>query len=274
MRWFEARIGGALLSLLPALLPACTGGGGAPPAGTVVDLAATSNAKGAEASARDKNTAAARDRGERVIERRVVEGGELQRIERIRYDGRGNEVEVAYIDDDARPVVGPNGTAGYRVAYDGRDRPLEKYYFDVEGRPAANKDGSAFVRYVHEGGTPKEEHFGLDGKPAAILFGAKHLLVMYQGSMRAPASITRTKDEARARAEEAHRKIVAGMPFADAVAMYSDEPGAASRGGDLGSFRKAQMVAPFQGAVEAMQVGQVSDVFETPFGFHVLVRTR
>jgi parvulin-like peptidyl-prolyl isomerase len=274
MRSFEARVGSALLSLLPALLPACAGGGGAPPAETVVDLAAKPNAPGDEESARDKNTAAGRDQGERVVERPILEDGELQRIERIRYDARGNEVEVAYVDDEGRPVVGPNGTAGYRVAYDERDRPLEKAYFGADGRPVANRDGSAFVRYVHEGGTPKEEHFDLDGKPAPVLFGAKHLLVMYQGSMRAKATITRTKEEARARAEEARKKILAGMSFTDAVATYSDEPGAASRGGDLGGFKKGQMVLPFQRAVEATEVGRVSDVFETPFGFHVLVRTR
>lgn len=268
MRSYQARIGSALLSLLSALLPACSGGG-APPAATVVDLQASSKASG-------PGTKAEAAGGERVVERPVVEDGELKWVEKIRYDGRGNEIEVAYVDRDGRPVRGSNGTAGYRVAYDEQDRPVEKAYFDVDGRPAATPDGTAVVRYVHASGDakPREEHFGLDGKSPVVQFGAKHLLVMYQGSRRALAGVTRTKEEARARAEEAHRKILAGMPFAEAVSLYSDEPGAAARGGDLGKFRKGMMIPSFQKAVEATEVGKISDVAETEFGFHVILRTQ
>jgi hypothetical protein len=106
------------------------------------------------------------------------------------------------------------------------------------------------------------------------MFGAKHLLVMYQGSMRAASTITRTKAEARARAELAVVKSRTGTPFEELVREFSDEPGAAKRGGDLGTFRRGQMVPEFQAAVDALKVGEISGVFETPFGFHVALRTR
>jgi hypothetical protein len=106
-------------------------------------------------------------------------------------------------------------------------------------------------------------------------YGAKHLLVMYKGSMRAPATITRTEDEAKARATEAMAKAKGGkVKFEDLVKEYSDEPGAAQRGGDLGKFRKGQMVPEFQNAVEKLKVGEVSDLVKTPFGYHVILRTQ
>ncbi len=103
-------------------------------------------------------------------------------------------------------------------------------------------------------------------------FRVRHLLVQYQGSARAAATVTRTKEEALERAREAWRKARAGARFEELVAEYSDEPGAARRGGDLGTFRRGQMVPDFQTAVEATRVGDVSDVVETQFGYHVIQR--
>jgi parvulin-like peptidyl-prolyl isomerase len=97
---------------------------------------------------------------------------------------------------------------------------------------------------------------------------------MYQGSMRAPAGITRTKAEALARAQEARKKAVAGVKFEDLVALYSDEPGAEERGGSLGTFPKGRMVDSFQEGLEQTAVGGISEVVETPFGFHVILRTK
>jgi parvulin-like peptidyl-prolyl isomerase len=105
-------------------------------------------------------------------------------------------------------------------------------------------------------------------------YGAKHLLVQFKGSMRAAPTITRTEDEAKARATEAMKKARGGANFTDVVKEYSDEPGAAQRGGDLGKFRKGQMVPEFQTAVEKMKVGEISDLVKTPFGYHVIQRTQ
>lgn len=109
---------------------------------------------------------------------------------------------------------------------------------------------------------------------APTTFGAKHLVIMYAGSQRAPGSITRTRAQAFARAHEALAKVRSGARFEDLVAVYSDEPGAAARGGDLGRFPRGAMAPEFQGAVEALAVGSASSVVETPFGFHIIVRTQ
>jgi parvulin-like peptidyl-prolyl isomerase len=109
-------------------------------------------------------------------------------------------------------------------------------------------------------------------KPTSI--AASHFLVMYKGSMRAPETVTRTKDEAKARALEGLAKVKKGEDFAKVVGEYSDEPGAAQRGGTLGDFTADRMVKPFSDAAFALKVGQVSGLVETPFGFHVIKRTK
>ncbi len=102
---------------------------------------------------------------------------------------------------------------------------------------------------------------------------ARHVLVMYMGSQRAPASIVRTRDQARALAEEVLRRARAGDDVARLAVEYSDEPGAGGRGGSLGRFGKGAMVPAFEEAVFKLKVGEISDVVETPFGFHVIQRT-
>jgi hypothetical protein len=108
------------------------------------------------------------------------------------------------------------------------------------------------------------------GQPTEIR--ASHILVMYHGSMRAPDSITRTRDEARARAEEALGRVRRGEDFAAVARQYSDEPGASQSGGALPRFRHGMMVPPFEQAAFALPVGGVSGLVETPFGFHVIKR--
>ncbi len=116
---------------------------------------------------------------------------------------------------------------------------------------------------------------GADGAADAETFGAKHLLVMYKGSRRAPPTIERSKEEALTRAKEALAKAKApGAKFEDLVTDYSDEPGAGKRGGNLGNFKRGAMVKEFQDALDKMKVGDISDVVETPFGYHVIQRTK
>ena len=102
---------------------------------------------------------------------------------------------------------------------------------------------------------------------------AQHLLVMYAGSRNAASSIKRNRDEAKARAFEALARIKQGQDFDQVVAAYTDEPGGSTRHGDLGRFTRDKMVRRFAEAAFALDVGQVSTVIETPFGFHVIRRT-
>jgi len=84
----------------------------------------------------------------------------------------------------------------------------------------------------------------------------------------------RSQPEAKARARQHADSIVAelrkGADFATAARRFSQDPATAEQGGDLGWFRRGQMVPEFDAVVFRMKPGVVSDPVETPFGFHII----
>ena len=61
--------------------------------------------------------------------------------------------------------------------------------------------------------------------------------------------------------------------FAEIAKEYSDDPGSATRGGDLGFFGRGVMVKSFEGKIFSMQLDEISDIVETDFGLHVIKLT-
>ncbi|HWR00258.1 MAG TPA: peptidylprolyl isomerase [Chlorobaculum sp.] len=65
-------------------------------------------------------------------------------------------------------------------------------------------------------------------------------------------------------------KLKGGADFASLAREYSDDPGSRSLGGDLGFVQKGELVSSFESAAFALKPGQVSDVVESRFGFHLI----
>lgn len=99
---------------------------------------------------------------------------------------------------------------------------------------------------------------------------ASHILLMYSGSSRSSAS--RSKADALTQIRGLKDQLDAGAEFADLARQHSDCP-SKSRGGDLGSFGKGQMVKAFEVTAFGLAVGDTSDVVETDFGYHLIRRT-
>ena len=112
-----------------------------------------------------------------------------------------------------------------------------------------------------------------DGGAEPVEIAASHILVMYRGSMRAPPEITRSKQEALERAKAALARATGGEDFGLLVAEYSDDRGSKVSGGKLGRFRRQMMVKPFADAAFALGPGELSTIVESPFGYHIILRT-
>jgi hypothetical protein len=79
-----------------------------------------------------------------------------------------------------------------------------------------------------------------------------------------------TDAEALALANELRERTLAGEDFAALAAAYSDDPGSAANGGDLGWFGRGRMVAPFEETAFSLEVGEVSEPVKTDFGYHLI----
>jgi len=114
------------------------------------------------------------------------------------------------------------------------------------------------VRNYYEGhqkefGTPEERR-------------AAHILI----SVSATATQA-DQDAAKAKAEQLLQQVRKNpAKFAELAKKYSQDPGSASNGGDLGFFGRGMMVKPFDDAVFALKVGEISGMVKSDFGYHVI----
>ena len=124
---------------------------------------------------------------------------------------------------------------------------------------------------------PIETQFGFHIMRRDKILGpmrASHILIPWNGARNAPPGTKLTKEEALAKAKELLAKVSkSGEDFAALAKAHSTCP-SKDRGGDLGVFLEGRMVKPFEQAVIASKVGDVSGPVETVFGWHIILRTK
>jgi parvulin-like peptidyl-prolyl isomerase len=79
-----------------------------------------------------------------------------------------------------------------------------------------------------------------------------------------------TKEEAKTKAQQILERVRKGEDFAKLAGENSDDPGSKSQGGEMPFFGKGAMVPEFEKAAYGLKQGEVSEIVETQFGFHVI----
>ena len=97
---------------------------------------------------------------------------------------------------------------------------------------------------------------------------ASHLLIGYHN-----AEDNIDSAAAKIKADSILAALNAGASFEELVAKYSDDPGSKEKGGDLGYFERRMMVKEFDEAAFKMEVGQISGLVQTNFGYHIIKLT-
>ena len=78
------------------------------------------------------------------------------------------------------------------------------------------------------------------------------------------------KERVRKKLEDVRKRILNGSDFDLMARIYSKDPGSRERGGDLGFLSRNQLVPEFSAVAFKLQVGEVSEIVESPFGFHLI----
>ena len=108
-------------------------------------------------------------------------------------------------------------------------------------------------------------------RDAVVEITARQILITWSGARKSAA--TRTRAEAKTRADAVLARLNGGEDFAKVAKELSDDA-SATVGGDLGPIAPGQLVPDFEDAAFALDVGQRSAVVESPYGFHIIERTR
>jgi len=145
-----------------------------------------------------------------------------------------------------------------------RPKPFERFAFGMGvgqvSDPAKTKLGYFVIRRVE-----------------AQEYASAHILIQYKGAMRAPIALTRSKEDARKLAEKVQALASKeGAEFAVLAARSSESPTKVS-GGVIRPMAPGSMPPEYTAYIDALrklEVGAVSPVVETPFGFHIIKRIK
>ena len=196
---------------------------------------------------------------DRLVQRELLYG--VCQKEGIKTDAKEVEdafqmVKARYADDDAfkKMMAQFNLTEDDIKSDIGREMTIKKFIEDRFVKDITVSDEEAKEYY-----DKNKENFQ---QPESVK--ASHILIKVEEN-----ASPEEKAKAKARILEIKKKIDEGADFAEMAKKFSEGPSAANSG-DLGYFRRGQMVKPFEDAAFALKPGEMSDVVETRFGYHLI----
>lgn len=96
-----------------------------------------------------------------------------------------------------------------------------------------------------------------------------HILIQFNVASGAPVTDA-IKAEARKKIDDVASQLKNGADFAEMAKKYSEDTASAPNGGDIGLISKGATVPEFENVAFALEIGKVSDVIETTYGYHIL----
>jgi peptidyl-prolyl cis-trans isomerase C len=195
------------------------------------------------------------------------------------------EEELLYQDSQAKSITVPDARVEKELNSIKERFPSEKEFQDALAGIDINEDALAIkitrgvaieelikTHVVQEVAVSDEESHAFYDQNASMFekpeqVQASHILIK-----TAEDATEDQKKEARKKIDDVRKKAVAGEDFAALAKEYSEGPSNA-RGGDLGYFSRGQMVKPFEDVAFALKKGEISDVVETQFGYHIIIVT-
>jgi len=179
-------------------------------------------------------------------------------IQYVVFDGKMFEKDVKLNDEDLRAYYDSHQSEfmtpeTLKVAYVELDRAALAQKIK-ENRAPSNAELLAYY----------EDHIARFSTPEKR--SAKHILISVS-----PNDTDAQNKQAKVKALEIIDKLNDGDSFAELAELYSDDPGSAKMGGDLGYFGRGEMVPAFETAVFSGKAGTVVGPIETDFGYHVIL---
>jgi len=123
------------------------------------------------------------------------------------------------------------------------------------------KSAGVTVTYAETMAFYKENKERLSNIPDAVAVGQ---IIKY------PSVTTESRAQSLSLIQQIKSELQRGADFAELARKYSQDPGSAKVGGDLGYVQKGELIKSFEDAANLLKDGQVSDVVETRYGFHLI----
>ncbi len=206
-----------------------------------------------------------------ILKKRAVDqaiGAKLLIEEAAKLDIRISEDDISNGIEDMKKQAGSESKFLQAMSEQGI---TEK---DLRASLKRGKCVDTLVATITEGlSDPTEEeilsHFELhkDEYSQSAQSSAQHILV------KPKSESPEAEDEARKKLMAIRERIAESGKFAEEAAEHSDCPSGKSASGSLGWFSRGMMVKEFDDAVFSMSVGELSDLVQTEFGFHIILKT-